>query len=395
MRPRVGIVSTYLPSRCGLASFAAGLRTGLLAAGAATVEVAAVVREPEPRPAPEVAIQVRRDRPADYRRAAARLNRTADVVLVQHEYGIFGGADGELVLELLAALRAPAVVTLHTVLSRPSPGQMRVVQLLARRAAALVTIARRGARVLADVYGVAPRRVAWIPHGVPRPPAGSPAWWKERFGLSGRTVVLTFGLIGPGKGLEVALEALARSVPRVPDLLYVIAGATHPEVLRREGEAYRHELEGRVRRLGLADHVRWINRYLEEDDLLGLLLAADVYVTPYLGREQMSSGTLTFAAALGKAVVSTPYPYADELLGGGAGVLVGFEDAEALAAALVELGRSPERRAELGERARARAGAWTWPAVAGRYLRLARRLLSRRLPLAAGGAGGVVAGAGR
>lgn len=376
MSLRLAIVSTYPPRRCGLASFAAGLHRGLLAAGAATVEVVAVTRGDEGRYGPEVVGLVRQDRRGDYLVAAELLNRRADVVLLQHEYGIFGGPDGELVLELARALRRPWLATLHTVRSEPTPGQRRILSQLADLADGVVVMCREAARRLEGLYGVDGRRIHHLPHGVPTPPPGDARTWKRHFGLEGRTVVTTFGLIGPGKGIEGALRAVALAARQVPDLLYVVAGSTHPEVRRREGEAYRQRLESLVQRLGLAGHVRFLNRFLDERELLGLLLATDVYLVPYPGREQVSSGTLTFALALGRPVVSTPFAYAQELLAEGAGVLVPWDDVRAMARALVGLCRHPGRRALAAARARARTRGFLWPEVGARYLELARALAS-------------------
>ncbi|HEY8394500.1 MAG TPA: glycosyltransferase family 4 protein [Thermaerobacter sp.] len=371
MSVRTAIVSTYPPRRCGLASFAAHLRQGLLAAGAGEVPVVAVVRETGGSWPPEVVMTLPQEEDWAYVEAARYLNRSGvDAVLLQHEFGIFGGEVGRKVLQLLSSLSVPVITTLHTVLSRPGPEQRAVLQRVIRASRAVVVMAGRAAGILRDVYGAPPEKIVHIPHGVPAPPPGTPAGWKERLGLAGRTVAMTFGLIGPGKGIEMALDALAQAVRECPDLLYLVVGATHPDIARTSGESYRQALEERVQELGLAGHVRFVNRYLDEQELLGYLAACDIYITPYQEPQQISSGTLTYAVAMGKAVISTPYAYAEELLSGGAGWLVPFGDAAALGRALVALARNPELRARLARRARERARGFAWPQVGARYLDL-------------------------
>ena len=379
MGGRLALVSTYPPRRCGLATFAAHLRTGLLAAGADSVPVVAMVKDRAGEPqAPEVLLAVRQERAEDYRQAARVLNAAGvDAVLLQHEFGIFGGTAGMLVDELLRHLRVPVIATLHTVLSEPAPEYRQALLALLDRVERVVVMAARGVELLEEVYGLSPERIVLIPHGVPEPPAGTAEMWKERLGLSGRTVAMTFGLIGPGKGIETALRAIAGAVPDCPDLLYLIVGATHPEVLRREGERYRQSLENLVAELGLSDHVRFVNRYLDEDELLGFLMACDLYLTPYPGSQQITSGTLTYALAMGKPVVSTPYAYARELLSGGAGRLVPFGDWQAMARAVADLAKSPQLRAQMGARARQRTRGFGWRQVAARYLDLAARTARR------------------
>lgn len=378
MSLRLAVVSTYPPRRCGLASFAFGLRQGLLRAGAERVDVIALERDPLPERRAEVVFVVRQDAREDYREAARLLNAGTDAVFLQHEYGIYGGPDGLWVLDLVHRLEVPLITTLHTVLAEPTPRQRHILQELGQCSQAVVVMARAAAERLPRIYGVAPEKVYVLPHGVPLPPPGTPRHWKRRLGFEDRTVALTFGLLSPGKGIEVALEAVRRAAAEVPSLLYVVAGSTHPEVLRREGEAYRESLLHLVDRLGIQHHVRFINRYLEEEELLGFILAADIYVVPYYGRDQTSSGTLTFAMALGKAIISTPFTYAQEMLADGAGILVPFGNPAALAEALVQLACDPLRRAALSIRAQARAQGLWWPLVGARYLRLAQALAAPR-----------------
>jgi glycosyltransferase involved in cell wall biosynthesis len=377
---RLAIVSTYPPRRCGLATFAAHLRDGLMAAGADQVSVVAMVKEASGTVnRPEVIATVRQECESDYRRAARLLTAGGfDAVLLQHEFGIFGGTAGSLVNELLDGLQIPVIATLHTILAQPAREYRWALENLLGRVQSAVVMAERGAQLLQEVYHFDPDRIVHIPHGVPAPPPGTPESWKERLGLRERTVAMTFGLIGPGKGIETAIQAMARAVKDCPDLLYLIVGATHPEVLRHEGERYRRSLEELVSELGLEGHVRFVNRYLEDDELLGYLMATDLYITPYPGAQQITSGTLTYALAMGKAIISTPYAYAQELLSGGAGALVPFGDAEAMGRAIGELARDRGFREAMAAAAKERARGFAWPEVGRRYLELAGQLRSRR-----------------
>ncbi|MFB5085484.1 glycosyltransferase family 4 protein [Symbiobacterium thermophilum] len=387
MSARLAIVSTYPPRQCGLATFSAHLRGGLLAAGAEDVAVAAMVKRDAPaEQLPETVTVIRDDLEIDYRRAAHLLNHGGyDAVLLQHEFGIFGGQAGVMVNHLLDRLEIPVIATLHTILSDPEPEYRHAMTALLQRIDAAVVMARRGGEIIQQVYGADPERIAYIPHGVPAPPPGTPAEWKNRLGLSGRTVVMTFGLLGPGKGIETALQAVALASRGCPDLLYLVVGATHPEVLRREGERYRQGLEAQVAELGIQGHVRFVNRYLDEDELLGFLQAADIYLVPYPGAQQISSGTLTYALAMGKPIISTPFVYAQELLGEGAGLLVPFHDAAAMGRALSALAADAGWRTSLSAAARNRAKGFTWPEVGQSYLDLVGRL-QRRAARAQGGA---------
>lgn len=372
-RPRVVYISTYPPRRCGLATFTrdlveAGDATGLLDPSA----VVAISEVPgEYAYDSHVVLEVVQDRRADYAAAAADIDRLdADVVNLQHEYGIFGGEDGEFVLDLVESLRRPLVTTLHTVLSRPDPHKVRIIRRVAERSQVIVVMARRAVDLLSGVYGIPPEKVVLIPHGAPAAPAEPRQDIRRRLGLEGRFVLCTLGLINPGKGIEYALEALPRVVADHPEVLYLVLGQTHPGVKRHMGEAYRDHLLGLVERLGLGRHVRFVDAYLTQRDLVSYLAASDVYLTPYLGRDQITSGTLAYAVALGKAIVSTPYVYAEEMLGDGAGVLVPFRDPDAIAATLRTLITQPALRGRLEGRTAAAGWPLSWNKVAHQYARL-------------------------
>jgi glycosyltransferase involved in cell wall biosynthesis len=326
----------------------------------------------------------------DYVRAARMLGRLdVDVVLLQHEYGIFGGADGEYVLSFTEELTQPLVVTLHTVLSEPTPHQLTVLSQLCERAELVIVMTDTALRLLVDCEACPEEKIRVVPHGAPTrltaraaaggatPSSGPYARTGDRFTLS------TFGLLSPGKGLETAIAALPAMIERHPEIVYVIAGRTHPDVARREGERYRMKLERQVLELDLAEHVEFDDRFLTIDQLSDLLAATDVFVTPYRNREQIASGALTFAIAAGCAVVSTPYWYAQDMLASGAGRLVPFDDAAALADAVCDYIDRPETLAAARAEARQFGSALAWPEVAeatAAVLQEAHELAPRRRP---------------
>ena len=383
---RVAIVSTYPPRRCGLATFTADLRSALLTADNSTEVLVAAVLDEEPEDtASEVALTIRQHQREDYARAATALNASGvDIVLVQHEYGIFGGESGEYLVDLVEALTVPYVVTLHTLVREPSPQQRAVLHRVGG-GAAQVTVFTAMARDQVVRSGIASwERVAVVNHGAPeqlqpapreRAARGPTRWDRgdvlpELAAHGDRRVLSTFGLLSPGKGLEVAVRALASVVRTHPDVLYVVAGRTHPEVVRREGARYRQMLAGLTTDLDLEEHVLFVDRYLSDDDIRSLLLRTELFLTPYRSEEQIVSGVLTFALVAGCPVVSTPYFYATELLSTGAGRLVGFDDHEAMAAAVVDL---------LGDEASLRDAAltahelgtqYTWPEVGRETLKV-------------------------
>ncbi|HHY93708.1 MAG TPA: glycosyltransferase, partial [Firmicutes bacterium] len=320
--PRLAIVSTYPPRQCGLAVFSQHLFNSLRELGEARevdgqrLQVVAMDPGQYHRDyPPEVRLQIRAHRWTDYREAAEFLNLSpVDVVSLQHEYGIFGGEDGNLVIHLLKGMKKPVVTTLHTVLEQPTPGQRVTLKTICALSTVVVVQARRAVDMLADVFDVPRGKIVMIPHGAPDVPFLDPAFYKKSIGAEGRRVLLTFGLMSPNKGIEYAIEAMARLADEFPDLLYIVLGATHPEVKKRHGESYRLSLELLVKERGLQDNVVFHNRFVSEEQLLEFLVSADIYLTPYLGKEQIVSGTLAYAVACGKAIVSTPYWYAEEIL---------------------------------------------------------------------------------
>jgi glycosyltransferase involved in cell wall biosynthesis len=301
------------------------------------------------------------------------LDRCVDVVSIQHEYGIWGGQDGDYVIDFVRSLRVPAVATLHTVLRDPSAGQRAVLSELVDRTEATVVMSRSAATLLRNIYGVDSSRLHIIPHGVPDLPLVDPEAVKAGLGVAGRDVILSFGLLGPGKGYELALDALPAVVAAHPAACYVVVGATHPDLLRTEGEAYRQRLVAQVQRLGMTDHVRFVDRFVGRVELTRWLEAADVFVTPYPKLGQIVSGTLSYAMGAGRAIVSTPYAYATEVLANGRGLLVPPGSVSAWASALNDVLGDRGLRAAIGRRAYAYSRRMVWSAVGAEY----RGLLGR------------------
>jgi glycosyltransferase involved in cell wall biosynthesis len=318
---------------------------------------------------PEVRFEFEEQDLDSYRRAADFLNfANVDVVCLQHEYGIFGGAAGSHVLALLRDLRMPVVTTLHTILREPDRDQRRVMRQLVELSSRLIVMSRRGAEILGQVYGAPVEKIDQVPHGIPDMPFVDPNFYKDQLGVEGRPVALTFGLLSPNKGIEYALRALPRVVLEFPELMYVVLGATHPSLVRSEGETYRYALERLARELGVQRNVLFYDRFVELHELLEFLGAADLYVTPYLNPAQIVSGTLAYAFGCGKAVISTPYWHAEELLAEGRGLLAPFRDADALADAMLELLRDEKRRHALRKQAYLLGREMIWDRVAERYM---------------------------
>jgi glycosyltransferase involved in cell wall biosynthesis len=287
-------------------------------------------------------------------------------VCVQHEYGIFGGKAGAHVLALLGELRMPIVTTLHTILGEPAPAQRAVMDEVARLSTRLVVMSAHGATLLRDVYDVPEEKIDLIAHGIPSVPSATRS--KDQLGVEGKTVILTFGLLSPDKGIEHVIDALPAILERYPDTVYIVLGATHPHVKERHGETYRLMLEGRAKRLGVDSSIIFHDRFVSKGELIDFLSAADIYVTPYLNPEQITSGTLAYAVGAGKAVISTPYLYARELLVDGRGILVPWRDPQAISREVIDLLGDEVKRLALCERAAAHGRTMVWPAVAHQYM---------------------------
>lgn len=374
---RTAFVSTYPPRQCGIATF-----TSDLARVSRDREVVALHPADGASPYPhEVHHRLRRDEPSDYARTARVLTACVDVVSLQHESGIWGGDDGEYVLDFIRALGVPAVATLHAIPGEPTPRQRAILVELAATARATVVMSRAAATVLTTAYGVDPAKLEIIPHGVPDVPIVSPETTKPDLGLEGRQVILSFGLLSPGKGCELVLDALPAVVAEDPTVCYVIVGATHPDLVRRDGEAYRGSLVERVEMLRLRDNVRFVDRFVGRSELIRWLQSADVVVTPYPNLDQAVSGTLAYAMGAGRPVVSTAHGYATELLADERGVLVPGYSPEAFAAALNRLLEDSELREAYGRRAYEHSRHMVWSEVGAEYRQLfARTAADAQIP---------------
>ncbi len=316
-----------------------------------------------------VRLQIHENEHDEYKRAADFLNAGQfDVVSLQHEFGIFGGDAGSHIITLLSHLTKPIVTTLHTVLAEPSPVQRRVMRDIVDASTTVVVMAEKGRELLHAVYGVAADKVEMIPHGIPDYAFAGPDLAKARHGFSGKSVILTFGLISPNKGIEVMIDAMPAILKRRADAVYVVLGATHPNLVRRDGESYRERLKARARELGVEDQVVFLDQFVDQATLIEFISMCDVYATPYLNEAQMTSGTLAYSFGAGKAVVSTPYWHAQELLADGRGVLVPFGDSAAIGAEIATLLTDDLRRHALRREAYSYSRAMTWQRTAERYI---------------------------
>jgi glycosyltransferase involved in cell wall biosynthesis len=369
-----GLLSTYPPTQCGLATFTAALRTHLGGPGARSEDfgVVRVVDQLESGSPPEVVHDLLKGSPSSRRRAAAELNEF-DVAIVQHEYGIFGGPDGDEVLALLAELTVPSIVVLHTVLVNPTDRQKEILEAVVRAADAVVTMTRTAYRRLRD-YEVDMTKASVIPHGAHVP---SPAIAARPD--AARPTILTWGLLGPGKGIEWAIEAIGMLGHLDPAPRYLVVGKTHPKVLERHGESYRDSLRDQAERLGVSEQVEFNAAYLSLDALESIVRDADVVLLPYDSPDQVTSGVLIEAVAAGKPVISSRFPHAVEMLGDGVGLLVPHRNPRAIAAALEQVLTQPDLKSTMAARSALLSPLLGWPAVAGQYRALAEQVVALRV----------------
>jgi glycosyltransferase involved in cell wall biosynthesis len=374
-------LGSYPPRECGIATFTKDVVESYDQRFGMHSEIVAIEEPGAPKRAypPAVVANLIQDDRESYRAIAEFVNaHPCDALNVQHEYGLFGGDNGDWIVDLIALVRKPVIVSLHTVLPDPAPDHLLVARTICATASAIVVLSATGKDILVDKYGIDPLKVNVVHHGVPDVAFRDSDAPKATLGLGDRQVISTFGLINRGKGLEYAIEAMRDVVAHHPEALYLILGQTHPVVRRHEGEVYRESLEKLVADYGLANNVKLIDRYLGFDELVGYLQATDIYLTPYLNPVQIVSGTLAYAIGVGKAVVSTPYLYAEELLAHGRGFLVNFRDAGSIAATVNSLLEDRDLRASTERRAYRFGRQMTWPHVAQEYGRLFTSLLPHR-----------------
>jgi glycosyltransferase involved in cell wall biosynthesis len=372
MKPmhRIAFIGNHLPRQCGIATFTHDLHLAV-ATARPDLETGIVAMTDQGRQydyPPSTLFEVREEITGDYVRAAALLEATGvDLVSLQHEYGIFGGEAGADVLELLSRLTMPIVTTLHTVLERPTAAQRDVMNRIIDISSKLIVMAGKARDLLRTVHDVPDDKIEIIPHGIPDHPFTDPAGAKLKFGFAKKKIILTFGLLAPNKGIETMLDAMPGIIRSCPDAVYVVLGATHPRLLRDQGEAYRESLEARARDLGIEDQVVVVNRFVDQPTLLNYIAMCDVYVTPYLNEAQMTSGTLAYSFGMGSAIVSTPYWHAVELLRDGLGIMVPFGGAAAMSCEIGALLTGDARRQAMRERAYAASRSMTWSEIGRRY----------------------------
>jgi glycosyltransferase involved in cell wall biosynthesis len=368
---RIAFIGNYLPRQCGIATFTTDLCEAINAEYSGTTCIALPVNDIEDGyDYPErVRFELTEKDIESYRRAADFLNtNNVDIVSLQHEYGIFGGRVGSHILALLRELRMPVVTTLHTILREPDADQRGVLEEVAALSNRLVVMSKRGAEFLQEVYRVRPEKIDVIPHGIPDVPFIDPNFHKDLFGVEGKIVLLSFGLLAPNKGIENVIAALPAIVARYPNVVYIIVGATHPHVKRHDGETYRLFLERMAQEKGVEGQVIFYNRFVSVEELVKFIGAADIYITPYLNPAQIVSGTLAYTLGAGKAVISTPYWYAEEMLAKGRGALVPFGDPAALAEQVIDLLGNEAKRHAMRKRAYVFGRDMIWPRVARRYI---------------------------
>ena len=360
-----------MPRQCGIATFTTDLCEAIAAEYSHTTCIALPVNDTEAGYdyPPRVRFELTEKDIDSYRRAADFLNiNDVDVVSLQHEYGIFGGRAGSHILALLRELRMPIVTTFHTILENPDPDQRRVLKEVAALSDRLVVMSERGSQFLQQVYHVMAEKIDVIPHGIPDVPFVDPSFHKDLFGVEGKLVLLSFGLLSPNKGIENVIAALPAIVERYPNLVYIILGVTHPHVVQQKGETYRLSLQWLAQEKRVESHVIFYNRFVSLEELVEFIGAADIYITPYLNATQIVSGTLAYTLGAGKAVISTPYWYAEEMLADGRGAIVPFRDPAALAEKVLDLLDNEAKRHAMRKRAYLFGRAMIWPRVARRYI---------------------------
>ncbi len=377
---RIFFVGNYLPRNCGIATFTYDLSHALEEnLGEGSFRVVAINNIPEGYNYPEqVSFTVSQNRIHDYRLAADYVNFSGvDIVSLQHEFGIYGGPGGTYINHFLSNLKKPVVTTLHTILKEPDPLYRKALMDVADLSNGLVVMSQQAQQLLREVYRISEEKIYFIHHGIPDVPFVDPNFYKDRFNVEGRFVILTFGLLNPNKGIEMVLEALPRVVKKHPKVAYLILGATHPEVKRVKGEEYRLSLQRRVAKLGLDNHVFFYNRFVDLEELCEFIGACDLYITPYRSREQITSGTLAYALGMGKAVISTPYWYAQEMLADDRGRLIDFGDADGLAQTIIEMIEDEPKRHQMRKRAYEFGRKMIWKEVGREYLKVFNTVLSR------------------
>ena len=369
---RIAFIGNYAPRQCGIATFTTDLCEAVADEYKGTACIALPVNDTEEgyEYPPRVRFELVEKDIESYRRAADFLNiNNVDMVSLQHEYGIFGGRAGSYILEILRELRMPVVTTLHTILKHPNPDQRRVLEEIVSLSDRVVVMSEMGAEFLQSIYHVPAEKIDLIPHGIPDVPFVDPSFHKDLFGVEGKSVLLSFGLLSANKGIENVIAALPAIVEKYPNVVYIVVGATHPHVIQNEGEAYRLSLQWLAHEKGVEANVIFYNRFVSLEELVQFISASDIYITPYLNAAQITSGTLAYTLGAGKAIISTPYWYAEEMLAAERGALVPFSDPQALADQVIDLLRNESKRHAMRKRAYLFGRDMIWPQVARRYMK--------------------------
>lgn len=373
----IGFLSTYPPRECGLATFTEDLVNEIGKIQGIRTSVIAVVEQDgrEEYESSAVKYKLRQYDRASYLQAALWANAHLDLLVIEHEYGIFGGECGEYIIDLARALTIPCIVTTHTVLLEPSLKQRMVLSALGKQSTKVVTMAESSIPILAGTYGVEAKKIVFIPHGVPSMVLESRENLKLAYGLQHKEVVSSFGLLSPAKGLEYGIEAVAKVAADNPNLMYLILGKTHPRVKESMGEKYRQSLMDLAQSLGVQENIRFIDKYLTKEEVMTYLYLSDMYLTPYLSKEQAVSGTLAYAMGCGRVIISTPYRYAEEMLGDGRGMLAEFKDSDSIAACIRTVIGDPRRQKEMEAKTLAVGRTMTWSVVAAQYAHMCVKLI--------------------
>jgi len=369
-KKNVAFLSTYPPRECGLATFTEDLVNGVSISGLVRPCIIAVTADMEEYDDSRVQYRLHQHERTSYLWTARWANNNADLLVVEHEYGIFGGESGEYILDLVKNLEIPFVVTTHTVLEAPSPKQQVVLRELGHLSVKVVTMAESSVPLLSETYGIAPEKIVVIPHGVPSIPVGTRKNLKASYGFLDKQIISSFGLLSPDKGIEYGIEAVAKVAADFANLIYLVLGKTHPTVKQNSGESYRQSLMDLAEKLGVRDNVRFVDKYLTKEEVITYLQMSDIYMTPYLSKEQAVSGTLAYAVGCGRVVVSTPYRYAQEMLGEGRGMLAEFRNSNSLASCLGHILRNPLEKRAMEQKTLAVGRLMTWDKVGNSYTQL-------------------------
>ncbi len=375
MNRNIAFLSTYPPRECGLATFTQDLIHAMDMKGIIDTNVIAINNVENYIYDNKVIAKMEQYEHEDYLKTAQKLNDSnIDLLVIEHEYGIYGGVHGDYILDLINNIEIPVVTTFHTVLTNPDLRQRFIINALGKKSAKVVTMAHNTKDILHSIYGIEMKKIEIIHHGVPKKQVQSSEYLKKKFGYENKKIISTFGLIGPGKGIEIGIEAISKVVKEDSNVLYLILGQTHP-ALKEEGQAYRNKLEELVEKLGLKENVKFINKYLSKDEIIQYLQLSDIYMTPYLAKDQAVSGTLAYAVGYGKAIVSTPYLYAKEMLADGRGLFAEFNNSDSLAYCIKYVIQNPDKKAIMERETMKIGRTMYWDKVAQSYVKVFSNIL--------------------